>query len=146
ALTTPVFADAVDDCDRLTASPNDINRKAPGVDFDRIDGKAAEAVCRAALITSPKEPRLMFQLARALDRQDKVEEAKAEYLVAGEAGYGPAFHAYGKLYELGIGSDPDYAKAAEFYQRAVDSGMPYANGDLAYLHQEGLGVTKDPAA
>src|SRR5581483_5961679 len=40
----------------------------------------------------------------------------------------------------------DYAKAATFYQKALDAGMKYAAGDLAYLHEEGMGFDKDPAA
>jgi TPR repeat protein len=138
-------ADEPTDCDRLAASTNDIDRKAPGVLFDKLDGKAAETACRAAIADSDDVQRFMFQLGRALDRQDRFAEAKAAYRAAFEEGYAPAFHAYGKLFELGLGSDVDYAKAGDYYQKALDAGMKYAAGDLAYLHDKGLGFTKDPA-
>ncbi len=143
----PAFAtDNGAECDHLAASPSDVNAKAPAVAFNDIDGAKAEAACRASIADSADEPRFMFELGRALDRQDKFDEAKAAYLAAGEAGYGPGYHGYGKLFELGLGSDTDYAKAAAYYQKAIDAGMTYAAGDLAYLHEEGLGFDKDAAA
>ena len=147
AMLSPALADdQVTDCDRLAASTNDLDRKAPGVSFDKLDGKAAEAACRAAIADSADVPRFMFQLGRALDRQDRFDQAKAAYRAAFEEGYAPAFHAYGKLFELGLGGDVDYAKAAEYYQKALDAGMKFAAGDIGYLHEEGLGFPKDTAA
>jgi TPR repeat protein len=132
------------DCDRLAANPIDPAKLAPGRVFDDLDGPAAEAACKAALAAAPDDPRFTFQLGRAYDRQDKFAEAKAAYLKAFAAGYAIAAQAYGKLAELGLGGDTDYATAAAYYQKALDAGFKLAAGDLAYLHQEGLGVAKNP--
>lgn len=50
----------------------------------------------------------------------------------------------GEIYEKGLGTDPDYAQAAFWYQKAADQGYPRGLSDLAYLYEKGLGVPKDP--
>ncbi|KAB2874802.1 MAG: tetratricopeptide repeat protein [Bauldia sp.] len=131
------------ECDRLAASPVDPDRLAPPVEFDDMDGAAAEVACRAALAGAPGTPRLVFQLGRALDRQDRIDEARAVYQQAIDAGSLPAMLALGKLIELGLGSPVDYAAAAALYRTALDRGLKFAAGDLAYLHQEGQGFAED---
>ena len=51
----------------------------------------------------------------------------------------------GQIYELGIGTEPDYNEAAKFYRRAADAGSRAAALNLASLYDRGLGVAKDPA-
>lgn len=147
-LSASAFAEdaAPTGCDRLAASPIDPDRIAPPVEFDNIDGAAAEAACRAALTAAPGDPRLIFQLGRALDRQDKIDEARATYQQAINSGSLTAMLALGKLIELGLGSPVDYAAAARLYQAALDNGLKFAAGDLGYLRQEGLGFPRDTAA
>jgi hypothetical protein len=50
----------------------------------------------------------------------------------------------GEIYEKGLGTDPDYAKAAAWYQKAADQGFVRGMSDLAYLYEQGRGVPKDP--
>jgi Caspase domain/Sel1 repeat len=50
----------------------------------------------------------------------------------------------GEIYEKGLGTSPDYAQAAFWYQKAADQGYPRGLSDLAYLYEQGLGVPKDP--
>jgi hypothetical protein len=55
-------------CDELAANPNDQNRIADGVTFDALKLQAKDAVeaCDIAVNQNPREPRLQYQLARAL--------------------------------------------------------------------------------
>ncbi|HMO28895.1 hypothetical protein [Enterovirga sp.] len=55
-------------CDRLAASPLDTTRPAgvPGVGFDVVDVARAVPRCMQALKERPKDPRIKYQLARAL--------------------------------------------------------------------------------
>jgi TPR repeat protein len=146
ALAVPAFAaEEPTECDVLAANPGDPARLSPGVAFDGLDGKAAEAACREALAKTPGVPRLQFQLGRALDRLGRFEEARAAYQAASDTGYGIAAQAQGKLFELGLGSGVDYAQAAALYERAIEAGHASAAGDLAYLHEHGLGFPKDAA-
>ncbi|HLW23491.1 MAG TPA: caspase family protein [Steroidobacteraceae bacterium] len=50
----------------------------------------------------------------------------------------------GEIYEKGLGTTPDYAQAAFWYQKAADQGFARGRADLAYLYEQGLGVPKDP--
>ena len=50
----------------------------------------------------------------------------------------------GEIYEKGLGTAPDYAKAAFWYQKAADKGFARGLSELAYLYEQGLGVPKDP--
>lgn len=134
---------AMDECDRLAASSVDPDRKAAPVEFEALDGVAAETACRAAIATNAGVPRLAYQLARALDAQDRYDEARASYQAAIDAGYRPALLGLGKLEELGLGGDANYARAQSLYREALDKGLPFAAGDLGYLYEQGLGVQRD---
>jgi hypothetical protein len=50
----------------------------------------------------------------------------------------------GEIFEKGLGTTPDYAQAAMWYQKAADQGFTRGMADLAYLYEKGLGVPKDP--
>src|SRR5271154_5186465 len=50
----------------------------------------------------------------------------------------------GEIYEKGLGTAPDYAQAAFWYQKAADQGFAIGLSDIAYLYEQGLGVPKDP--
>lgn len=50
----------------------------------------------------------------------------------------------GEIYEKGLNSKPDYARAAEWYRRAADHGYARAQANLALLYEKGLGVARDP--
>jgi Caspase domain/Sel1 repeat len=50
----------------------------------------------------------------------------------------------GEIFEKGLGTTPDLAQAAFWYQKAADQGYSRGLADLAYLYEKGLGVPKDP--
>jgi hypothetical protein len=60
-----------------------------------------------------------------------------------EAGDAEAQTTVGEIYERGLGVPPDYAKAAEWYQKAVDQRYARALYNLGTLYEQGLGVPKD---
>jgi hypothetical protein len=47
------------------------------------------------------------------------------------------------IHRFGIGNPVDYAKAAEWYQKASDQGYDKATLELAILYEQGLGVPQD---
>ena len=143
AFALPAVADEATECDRLAASPDDLGRVAPGVLLEDVDGAAAEAACRDEIEKNPTAGRFIFQLARALEGEQKTDEARDTYQAAVDAGYLVGYLSLGRFYEDGIGTETDYAKAAQEYQMAVDKGLKTANGNLGYLHEEGLGFPKD---
>jgi len=52
----------------------------------------------------------------------------------------------GQIYEKGLGQDPDYRAAAEWYRKAAEKGNSQAQINLGHLYERGLGVAKDSAA
>jgi hypothetical protein len=52
----------------------------------------------------------------------------------------------GEIFERGMGREPDYARAAEWYSKAAESGHPVAQISLAQLYEKGLGVPQDAGA
>ena len=143
AFALPAVADEPTECDRLAASPDDLGRTAPAVQLDDVDGAAAEAACRDEIEKNPAAGRFIFQLARALEAEEKTDEARDTYQAAVDAGYLVGYLSLGRFYEDGVGTEIDYAKAAAEYQAAVDKGLKAANGNLGYLHEQGLGFPKD---
>ena len=60
-----------------------------------------------------------------------------------ESGSAEAQNYVGEIYAKGLGREPDYAKAAEWFQKAVAQDYKRSMINLGYLYEEGLGVQKD---
>lgn len=81
----------------------------------------------------------------AYDRAD-LGTALAVWLPLAEQGDAQAQTYAGELYERGIGgTEPDFAKAAMWYEKAAEQGHARARINLGFLYEKGLGVPKDPA-
>lgn len=72
------------------------------------------------------------------------ETALAVWLLQAEQGDPEAQHYVGVIYQKGMGLEPDYAKAAEWYAKAAEQGYASSQVSLGYLYEQGLGVEKDP--
>lgn len=137
----------VSDCDRLASSPTDGTRPAgvAGVDYALVDPSQAIPACRDALRQHPNDPRLAFQLGRALDRKGGTDAAEAAslYKSAGDAGFALAVNNLANLYQRGVGVARDFALARQLFERAASLGVPNAMLGLGNLYESGAGVTKD---
>ena len=49
----------------------------------------------------------------------------------------------GEIFQKGLGTEPDYAMAAQWYEKAATQGYKRARINLGYLYEQGLGVTRD---
>lgn len=79
----------------------------------------------------------------AYDRAN-LETALRFWLPSAEAGDVTAQNNVGEIYERGLGGTaPDYARAAEWFRRAVAQGSNRAQANLARLYEQGLGVPQD---
>lgn len=65
------------------------------------------------------------------------------WLAGAEEGDPKAQNYVGEIYEKGLGTDPDFAKAASWYRKAADQGFAQAQLNLGYLHEQGWGVPRD---
>lgn len=82
----------------------------------------------------------------SLSTKDKVrfkpEKAFAMFTAAADKGDPEAMFELGKLYEKGIGTDQDVAKALSLYQKAADLGFSDAINDLGFLYYQGAAGQK----
>ncbi|HEX5756293.1 MAG TPA: caspase family protein [Arenimonas sp.] len=62
------------------------------------------------------------------------------------AGSAEAQNNVGEIYAKGLGIEPDYGMAFQWFKKASDQGYGRAKINLGYLYEQGLGVNKDPAA
>jgi hypothetical protein len=51
----------------------------------------------------------------------------------------------GEIYLKGLGTEPDYAQAAQWFEKAAAQGSRRARINLGYLYEQGLGVPQDTA-
>ena len=52
----------------------------------------------------------------------------------------------GEIYSKGLGTEPDYGMAFQWFKKAADQGYGRAKINLGYLYEQGLGVPRDQAA
>ncbi len=67
------------------------------------------------------------------------------WLDQANAGSAEAQNNVGEIYSKGLGTEPDYGMAYQWFKKAADQGFNRAKINLGYLYEEGLGVTKDQA-
>jgi tetratricopeptide (TPR) repeat protein len=139
--------DLVTDCDRLAAMPHDTGNPPdlPGVDFAKIDVKAATAACNDAMARYPDVARYAFEAGRVTTARKDYAEARRLYDKAADGGYAMAFNNIGASYEGGMGVPVNYVEAAKWYGKAAEAGEPTAMVDLGWLYETGHGVKKDYA-
>lgn len=88
-------------------------------------------------------PNYQYFYACDLFDEDKHEEAYPLFCKAAEAGEPRAYFFVGNYYENGIAAPHDDAKAAEYYQKAIDSNIPVKAGcynRLGAMYFDGRGV------
>lgn len=73
-----------------------------------------------------------------------LQTALEVWLPAAKEGDAEASTIVGEIFERGLGSTPDFAAAAEWYQRASTQGSTRAQINLGHLYEKGLGVERDP--
>jgi TPR repeat protein len=119
-------------CDREVGHPSDPDRVGPGVSSAQVDTEHAIAACRADLLADPDNPRLQYQLARAIvyhaDRHGTSYEEGMVYLAqSANSGHVQAMFVYGLM----LSREARVCEAAPWTRRAADGGLKAAR--LAYV-------------
>jgi hypothetical protein len=78
----------------------------------------------------------------AYDRAD-IKQALRIWMETAQGGDPEAMTNVGEIYERGMGVPPDYAAAAQWYQKAADKGYSRALFNLGTMYEQGLGVEQD---
>ena len=62
-----------------------------------------------------------------------------------ESGDPDAQNYVGEIYLKGLGTEPDYVRAAQWFEKAAAQGSRRARINLGYMYEQGLGVSQDTA-
>jgi len=71
------------------------------------------------------------------------EKAFSLYKKAAEAGYAPAQHNLGYMYQHGEGVEENDVEAVKWYRKAVEQGLAVAQYSLGYMYDNGEGVEEN---
>jgi len=120
----------ITECDRLAVDArNFIGVK--GISFEDIDAIRAVPACLDAVAAEPASARLIHNLARSLEKAERLSEALEQYQVAADKGHPAAINALGIMYLAGCGmAKPDVGRALQLISRARDLGDLEAGATL----------------
>lgn len=125
------YSQEVTECDRLAGHPDDPHKVVPGLGTRAMDLPAAIQACRTDLAKDAQNPRLQYQLARALTYNGRVTEALPIIEQSAAAGYPQAIFVTGYLYLEGAYSAPkNPCRAAELIRESALYGR--LAGQLGY--------------
>jgi TPR repeat protein len=150
SFDTSTYSQAVTECDRQAAHPDDPHKVIRGLESSEMDMPAAIAACEAALKADPDNPRIVYQLARALTYAGRVKEGLPLIERAASMDYPQALFVTGYLYLSGAYDAPkDACRAAELIRRSAILGRVAGQvGFPAYFLEgrfAGCPVKQDPA-
>jgi TPR repeat protein len=91
------YSKSVTECDRLAAHTEDPNKVAPGVSEAKVNLPEAIEACKDDLVRDESNPRLHYQLGRALTYAWRVDEAIPHLQRAVDMGYPQAQFVLGYL-------------------------------------------------
>lgn len=107
---------------------------------------------RSATFMSARRPIRTTQADCEIRGGEYVSYDRANYQTAlkvwmgqAESGDADAQNYVGEIYLKGLGTEPDYARAREWFEKAAAQGNKRARINLGYLYEQGLGVPKDIA-
>ncbi len=143
AAPTAVETAAGASCDRLAAY-NDGTADAPPVRLSDMNAAAAASACRAAIESPGSAPRHHLQLARALIKLGRMEEARGQLTAAIERNHASAFYVLGQLHHAGRGVAEDKDMAYRLYRKALSGGYREAALGLMMLFEDPASGYFDP--
>ncbi len=133
----------VTSCDITAGDPDDPRRVTDGVAWGLVNVRRGLQDCSAALIDDPLNPRLLHQMGRLLDIQNRHAEAEGFYRMAAAADYSAAQVNLGFLYVTGKGRARDYAQAFRYYQQAAALGNLRARTNIGEMFERGWHVEQN---
>jgi hypothetical protein len=105
-------------------------------------GNSTYLTQRRPIRTTTSECRIRGGEYVAYDRAD-LKSALRIWMDTANGGDPEAMTNVGEIYERGLGTEPDFAKAAEWYQKAADKGYSRAIFNLGTMYEQGKGVDED---
>ena len=113
------------------------------VEYDDLNQKEVISVCLDALKNEPDNPKYLFLLGLALEKDGQYKRAIKLQKEAAEKGYVDAYYSLGDIYEYGIGVEEDLVKAAKWYLKAAENGHLEGSFRVGLMYEYGEGVEKN---
>ncbi len=129
-------------CDLVAADDQDPLRVAPAVRTGVLNTRLAIRTCAQDLTRAPDNPRLLFQLGRALDVALRFDEGRHFYEEAASRGYAAAMSNLAYMYLTERGVPKDLAISAHYYREAALRGNDRGRVGIARAYREGWGVER----
>jgi len=130
-------------CDKLAAHPKHPEKVGAGVEWSDLNPENAIQACKDAVSLFPNEARFKYQLGRAFDKQEALNDAIKWYKLAAELGDVRAQFSLGLVFSEGQGIPPNHEAAAKWFGRAAKSGNAAAQANLATMYLKGHGVEQN---
>lgn len=122
-------------CHALAALPSDPNRKAAGVPYDRLNATQAISACITAVRAEPQNGQLWFQLGRALEKGNRLDDAITSYQEGVKFNNPGALNNLGELYRDGKGVARNLNLAENYFSRSAAQRFPEGVVNLNQLQQ-----------
>ena len=127
------YSRTITECDRLASHPDDPLKVAPGISDSAMDKPAAIAACKRAVAGDPDNPRLNYQLGRALGYSGRGAEALPYRAKAIAGEYPQALFVIGYITMLGLNEQPkDVCRGADLIRRSAIAGR--LAGQTGFVH------------
>lgn len=142
---SPTFAVdvPVTKCDRLGASPDDLDRPdgVAGVAFTALDATDdAVIACIQATTAYPSERRLFANLGRLYYKRGAYFDALAAYRLAHGRGSAVAANNLGAMYQSGHAVAQSEERATFYFRKAAHRGLAYAMRTMGTRARTGTGI------
>jgi len=136
SFATP--SNAITQCDRLAAHPEDPDHVGVGIPSKQVDLPKAAAACALELKKQPDNGRIRYQYARALAYSGDWEGAAPEMKKAADSGYRQAQFVYGLFVDRKrLANVRDVCIAEKYWLKAAQAGRQHARVQYAHHHLNG---------
>jgi tetratricopeptide (TPR) repeat protein len=134
----------VAECDRAAADPYDVNKpdNVRGVHRNVIAREALQ-ICAKAIVNEEMNPRMNYQLGRALYAANDYAKARVFFQQAANIGYPQAVTELGRMSFFGHGTKQSYDEARKQFEKAAALRDPSAIKNLGFMYHTGRGVKAD---
>jgi tetratricopeptide (TPR) repeat protein len=146
--TNTSLTDLITDCDRLAASPSDLQRPRGVVGVRQFASVAVElalAACNDAVSKYPDVGRFSYERGRVLVAKKDYSAAHKQFEQAVRLGSAAAFAGIAFLYRNGNGVTEDLSEAWRWDEKGAAAGDPTAMSNLGSVYANGRVVPQNYA-
>ena len=141
-MASPASARNITECDQLATHGSDPDRITVGVSQSAMDKPAAIEACRKDVAADPDNPRLIYQLGRAMFYSGMFAEGLPLVKQAADLGHAQSQFVYGYVKAYGQDGQPaDACEAETYWELSAEQGRRAAQ--ISYPRMYMMGAFED---